>query len=168
MKIVDIYNRNKILGVGEIGELCIKGPQVMKGYLNRPEATARDIIDGWLYTGDIAKVDEDGFTVIVDRIKDMIKYKGHSVYPAEVEDLLYEHPAVLDAAVIGIPDEETGENIKAFITLKDEYIGKVTEQELMDWAKENIAKYKYPRYIEFINEMPKGTAGKVLRRELRK
>jgi long-chain acyl-CoA synthetase len=140
----------------------------MKGYYNRPEETKKTIIvDNWLLTGDIAMVDEEGYTKIVDRKKDLVKYKGHSVYPTEIENLLFENPAILDCAVIGVPDAEAGETIKAFVVLKPEYIGKVTPANIIEWAKENMAKYKYPRFVEFMSEIPKGAAGKTLRRELR-
>jgi long-chain acyl-CoA synthetase len=167
MKIVSLEDPTKIMRINEVGELCIKGPQVMKGYYNRPEETQNTIIDGWLYTGDIALVDEEGYTKIVDRKKDLIKYKGHSVYPTEIENLLFENPAILDCAVIGLPDAETGETIKAFIVLKPEYKSSVTEDDIIEWAKANMAKFKYPRFVEFLSEIPKGTAGKTLRRELR-
>ncbi|MDD1778926.1 MAG: long-chain fatty acid--CoA ligase [Candidatus Helarchaeota archaeon] len=167
MKIVSLEDPTKIMRVNEIGELCVKGPQVMKGYHNRPEETKKTIIDDWLLTGDIAMVDEDGYTKIVDRKKDLVKYKGHSVYPTEIENLLFENPAILDCAVIGVPDAEAGETIKAFVVLKPEYIGKVTPADIIEWAKQNMAKYKYPRFVEFMSEIPKGAAGKTLRRELR-
>ncbi|MBD3350797.1 MAG: AMP-binding protein [Candidatus Lokiarchaeota archaeon] len=155
------------LPINEPGELLIKGPQVMKGYYKRPDRNKVVLADGWLHTGDIALIDEEGYTVIKARIKNLIKYKGHSVYPAEIEEFLYEHPAILECGVIGIPDEKSGETIKAFITLKKEYEGKVTEQDIIDWSKENMAKYKYPRFVEFIPELPKTNTGKVLHRLLR-
>jgi long-chain acyl-CoA synthetase len=167
MKIVSLEDPTKMMRVNEIGELCVKGPQVMKGYYNRPEETKKTIIDDWLLTGDIAMVDEEGYTKIVDRKKDLVKYKGHSVYPTEIENLLFENPAILDCAVIGVPDAEAGENIKAFVVLKPEYIGKVTPANIIEWAKQNMAKFKYPRSVEFMSEIPKGAAGKTLRRELR-
>ncbi|MEM1658273.1 MAG: long-chain fatty acid--CoA ligase [Candidatus Jordarchaeales archaeon] len=156
---------------GKEGELVVSGPQVMKGYWNRPEETEKVFFEAggykWLRTGDIAKMDEDGYFWIIDRVKDIIKYKGHSVYPREVEEILYQHPAILEAAVVGVPDPEAGENIKAYVVLKPEYKGKVTEQELINWCKERLAAYKYPRMIEFIDQMPKSAAGKILRRLLR-
>ncbi|MHA1431570.1 MAG: AMP-binding enzyme [Candidatus Freyarchaeota archaeon] len=112
-------------------------------------------------------MDEDGWFYIVDRTKDVIKYKGHSVYPREIEEVLYQHPAVLECAVIGVPDPQTGENIKAFISLKDEYKGKVTEQEIIEWSKKQLAAYKYPRMVEFVDAIPKTIVGKILRRVLR-
>ena len=167
LKIVDIDTGNKILGINEIGELCIKGPQVFKGYYNKPEETANTIRDGWLYTGDAALVDDEGYTVIKERLKNMLKYKGHSVYPAEIEDLLYENEAILEVAVIGIPDAEAGETIKAFVVLKPEFKGKTSEQDIIDWAKANMAGYKYPRTVQFIDEIPKSRIGKILHRVLR-
>ncbi|MHA1378527.1 MAG: long-chain-fatty-acid--CoA ligase [Candidatus Helarchaeota archaeon] len=166
IKIVDIET-GKDLGINEVGELCIKGPQVMLGYYNRPEQTKQTIKDGWLYTGDVALIDEEGYTVIKERLKNMLKYKGHSVYPTEVEALLYEHEAILECGVIGIPDPEAGEVPKAYIVLKPEYKGKITEQDIIGWAKENMAKFKYPRTVEFLKQIPKSTIGKVLHRKLR-
>lgn len=150
------------------GELLIKGPQVMKGYYNRPEETAKTIDeDGWLHTGDIAFIDDEGYTHIIDRIKDMIKYKGHSVYPREVEELLYQYEPILEAGVIGVKDKSGEEIIKAFVALKPDYKGKITKEDILNWCKENISGYKYPRELEILDEVPKGTAGKVLRRKLR-
>ena len=162
---------NEFLPIGEIGELVVSGPQVMKGYWKRPEETEEVFFEAggyrWLKTGDIARMDEDGWFYIVDRTKDVIKYKGHSVYPREIEEVLYQHPAVLECAVIGVPDPQTGENIKAFISLKDEYKGKVTEQEIIEWSKKQLAAYKYPRMVEFVDAIPKTIVGKILRRVLR-
>ena len=162
---------NEFLPIGELGELVISGPQVMKGYWNRPKETEEVFFEAggyrWLKTGDLARMDEDGYFYIVDRTKDIIKYKGHSVYPREIEEVIFEHPAVLECAVIGVPDPQTGENIKAFISLKEEYKGKITEEEMKNWIKERVAAYKYPRYVEFIDEIPKTIVGKVLRRALR-
>lgn len=161
----------EFLPIGEEGEIVISGPQVMKGYWNRPEETKQVFFyaDGmrWFRTGDIGKIDEDGYFYIVDRLKDMIKYKGHSVYPREVEDVMYEHPAIQEVCVVGIPDPEAGETIKAFVALKPDCRGKITEQELIEWCKQRMAAYKYPRIIEFREELPKNIAGKYLRRVLR-
>ncbi|WXG39721.1 MAG: AMP-binding protein [Candidatus Freyarchaeum deiterrae] len=162
---------NKFLPIGEMGELVISGPQVMQGYWNRPEETKKVFFEAggykWLKTGDLAKMDDEGYFYIVDRTKDIIKYKGHSVYPREIEEVIFEHPAVLECAVIGIPDPKAGENIKAFISLKPECKGKITEEEMKNWIKERVAAYKYPRYVEFIDTIPKTIVGKVLRRVLR-
>lgn len=166
-KIMDIETGTKELKPGEIGELVIKGPQVMKGYWKRPEETSRTLRDGWLYTGDIATMDENGYFRIVDRKKDLIKYKGYSVYPRELEDVLYEHPAVKLCCVVGIPDPVAGEIPKAFIVLKDEYVGKVSEEEIIEWFKERVAPYKRIRKVEFRDELPLSAVGKVLRRIVR-
>lgn len=167
-KIVDPADPTKELGIGEEGELLIRGPQVMKGYWRNPEATAAVILEGgWLRTGDIAKMDENGYFYIVGRSKEMIKYKGYRILPFEVEKSLYEHPAVLECAVIGVPDETIGETIKAFIKIRPEYKDKVTEQEIIDWAKEEMAGYKWPRIVEFVETIPKTAVGKVFRRQLR-
>ncbi|WXG39723.1 MAG: AMP-binding protein [Candidatus Freyarchaeum deiterrae] len=162
---------NKFLPIGELGELVISGPQVMQGYWNKPEESKKVFFEAggykWLKTGDLAKMDKQGFFFIVDRTKDIIKYKGHSVYPREIEEVLFTNPAVLECAIIGIPDPEAGENIKAIIVLKPDYKGKVTEDQMKDWLKERVAAYKYPRYIEFADSLPKSNVGKVLRRVLR-
>lgn len=149
------------------GELIIKGPQVMKGYLNRPEETVSAIRDGWLYTGDIACIDADGYTIIRDRAKDMIKRKGYAIFPAEVEDLLHKNPNIQNVAVIGIPDEETGERVKAFIVLKPESKGSVSAHDIKKWANTKMTHYKVPSEIEFRDELPTTMVGKVLRRALR-
>jgi acyl-CoA synthetase (AMP-forming)/AMP-acid ligase II len=140
---------------------------VMKGYWNRPEETEQVLKDGWLATGDIAKMDEDGYFYIVGRKKDLIKASGYSVFPAEVENLLYRHPAVKEVAVIGVPDPYRGENIKAFIILKPELKNTIREEEIIAWSRENMAAYKYPRIVEFVEELPKTSSGKVLKRVLR-
>jgi long-chain acyl-CoA synthetase len=149
------------------GELVIKGPQVMKGYLNRPEESAAAIRDGWLYTGDIACIDSEGFTIIRDRIKDMIKGKGYAIFPAEVEDLLHKHPDIQNVAIIGVPDEKIGETVKAFIVLQPEQRGKITAEDIKEWAKGKMAYYKVPSDIEFRDELPTTMVGKVLRRVLK-
>lgn len=167
-KVVDLIDYSKELEPGEAGELLLRGPQMFKEYWNKPEATALvKFDDGFIRTGDVAKFDEDGYIYIVGRSKEMIKYKGYRVLPADVENSLYNHPSVLECGVIGVPDELAGETIKAFIRLKPEYKGKITEQEIIDWAKENIAAYKYPRRVEFIGFIPKSKVGKVFRRGLR-
>ena len=130
-------------------------------------SSSMNLRDGWLYTGDLGMIDDEGYFLIVDRKKDMIKRSGYSVFPREVEDYLYKNEHVLECAVIGIPDDKAGEEIKAFIALKPESKGKVTEDEIIKWAKENMAAYKYPRLLEFREEIPKGTANKILRRALK-
>ncbi|MFX0065662.1 MAG: AMP-binding protein [Candidatus Hermodarchaeota archaeon] len=171
--LVGIINEKlEFLPIGRAGELVISGPQVMIGYHNRPEENSKVFFETgghkWLRTGDIAKFDEEGYIYILDRVKDMIKYKGHSVYPREIEEVLYEHPAVLECGIIGIKDPVKGENIKACITLREQYKNKITEQEIIDWTKGNIAAYKYPRIVEFFDDLPKSPVGKILKRSLRK
>ncbi|MGQ9723185.1 MAG: long-chain-fatty-acid--CoA ligase [Candidatus Jordarchaeum sp.] len=162
---------NEFLPIGEMGELVVSGPQVMKGYWNRPEETAKVFFKAggvrWLKTGDLARMDENGHFYIMDRTKDIIKYKGHSVYPRELEEILFENEAVMDATVIGVPDPEAGEQIKAFVVLKPEYKGQVTEDDIIYWCREHMAAYKYPRYVEIVEFLPKSMVGKTLRRVLR-
>ncbi|MGB9683751.1 MAG: long-chain-fatty-acid--CoA ligase [Candidatus Bathyarchaeales archaeon] len=164
-KIVDIEAGEKELPPGEIGELIVRGPQVMKGYWKMPEETADVLRNGWLYTGDIGKMDEDGYFYITDRKKDLIKYKGYSVYPRELEDVLYEHPAVKLCGVIGKPDTVSGEIPKAFVVLKEGMTA--TEEELMKFVNEKVAPYKAIRELEIRKELPLSAVGKVLRRVLR-
>ena len=149
---------------GEVGELCIQGPQVMKGYHNMPTETANTLRDGWLYTGDIAKMDEDGYFYIVDRKKELIKPGGYQVWPREVEEVISDHPKVLEVGVAGIPDPYRGETVKAWVVVKPGE--KLSEEEIKDWCKERLAKYKVPTHVEFRSELPKTTVGKILRREL--
>ncbi len=149
------------------GELVIKGPQVMKGYMNKPEETSRALRDGWLYTGDIACMDADGYTIIRDRAKDMIKYKGYAIFPAEVEDLLHRHPDILGAAVIGVPHKEFGEVVKAFIIAEPKRPEPLTAEEIQSWARDKMAAYKIPSLVEFREELPTTLVGKILRRVLR-
>ncbi|GAB6875409.1 long-chain-fatty-acid--CoA ligase [Thermaerobacter litoralis] len=163
-RIVDIETGTRVLGPGEEGELVIRGPQVMKGYWNRPDETERTLRDGWLYTGDIATMDEDGFFRIVDRKKEMIITGGYNVYPREVEEVLYQHPKVLEAAVAGVPDPYRGEMVKAYVVLKPGETA--TEQEIIEFCRQRLAKYKVPRAVEFRSELPKSLIGKVLRRVL--
>ncbi|MCE4625979.1 MAG: long-chain fatty acid--CoA ligase [Desulfurococcales archaeon] len=164
-------NEPVILPKGEVGELVISGPQVMLGYHNMPEENEKVFFKccglRWVRTGDIARMDDDGYFYIVDRKKDIIKYKGYSLFPREIEEVLYKHPCVKEAAVIGIPHPEYFEVPKAFIVLKDECKGKVTEEEIKQWAKKEIGEVKYPRIIEFRDDLPKSAVGKILRRVLR-
>ena len=154
-----------MLPPGEVGELCLKGPQVMKGYWQRPEDTAKAIdADGWLHTGDMAKMDEQGFFYIVDRKKDMILVSGFNVYPNEVEDVIAMLPGVLEVAAVGVPDEKSGEVVKLVVVKKDESL---TAEQIKAHARENLTGYKQPRVIEFRKELPKTNVGKILRRELR-
>ncbi|MEM4090044.1 MAG: long-chain fatty acid--CoA ligase, partial [Thermoplasmatales archaeon] len=164
-KIVDIAIGEKEMGIGEEGELIVKGPQVMKGYYKNEEETEGVLKNGWLYTGDIAKMDEEGYFYIVDRKKDVIIVGGFNVYPREVEEILYQNPKVKEAAAVGVKDETHGEVVKAFVALKDGETA--TEQEIKDFFQGKIAKFKIPRYVEFRKELPKTMVGKVLRRELR-
>ncbi len=151
---------------GELGEILIRGHNVMKGYYNKPEANAETLRTGWLHTGDIGRMDEDGYIYIVDRVKDMIIRGGFNVYPREIEEVLMAHPAVSLAAVIGTPDEQYGEEVKAFVVLKED-AEEISEEALRAWAKENMADYKYPRQIEFRDTLPMNATGKILKRDLR-
>jgi long-chain acyl-CoA synthetase len=149
---------------GEVGEIAIRGHNVMKGYWNRPDATRETIRDSWLYSGDMAKADEDGYLFIVDRKKDLIIRGGYNVYPREIEEVLYEHPAVREAAVVGIPHDEFGEEVGAAVTLKEG--ARATADEIREFVKGQVAAYKYPRHVWFVAELPKGPTGKILKREI--
>jgi long-chain acyl-CoA synthetase len=166
-KIVDLEDPDRELGVGERGELCVRGPQVMLGYWNRPEETALAIRNGWLHTGDVAVMDEDGYFKIVDRLKEMINVSGFNVYPNEVEDALYRHPKVSKVAVIGVPDERTGEAVKAFVVLKEGETA--TAEEIVAWGRDpanGLTAYRAPKQVEFRDALPETLIGKVLRRVL--
>lgn len=164
-KIVDLATGLKEVPIGEIGEVTIKGPQVMKGYWNMPEETSHALREGWLFTGDIGKMDEDGYLYIIDRKKDMIISSGYNIYPREIEEVLYEHPAVQEAVVIGIPDSYRGEDVKAIIVLK---AGKdCTVEEMVQYCRQNLSAYKVPKNIEYRSQLPKTSVGKILRRTLR-
>jgi len=163
-KIFDIETGKTELKPGETGELAVKGPQIMEGYWKKPEETANVLQNGWLYTGDIGKMDEDRYFYITDRKKDLIKYKDYSVYPREIEDVLYEHPAVKLCAVIGKPDPIVGQIPKAFVVLKERT--NATEAEIIEFVKEKVAPYKAIREVEFRKELPTSSVGKVLRRVL--
>ena len=165
--IVAMDDRSRFLGVEEVGELAVKGPQVMLGYWKRDDETRLVLKDGWLLTGDIARMDEQGYFFIVDRKKDMIDVGGFKVWPREVEEVLFAHPAVMEAAVIGIPDDYRGEAVKAFIVLKPDGKGKVTDKEIIAFCRERIANFKAPRSVEFVESLPKTLVGKVVRRKLR-
>lgn len=165
MKIVDIETGDTELPIGESGELCVRGPQVMEGYLNMPEETAQSLRDGWLYTGDIAKVDEEGYTYIVDRKKDMVIAGGYNIFPRDIEEVLYTHPKIMEATAIGISDPYRGETLKAYVVLKEGET--LTEEEVIEFCKENLAAYKVPKLVEFRTELPKTMVGKILRRALR-
>jgi long-chain acyl-CoA synthetase len=163
-KILNMDTYEDDIGIGEVGELAVKGPQVMKGYWNKPEDTENTLKDGWLLTGDIGYMDENGYFYIVDRKKDMIIAGGYNIYPREVEEVLYEHEAVLEAVVAGVPDPYRGETVKAYVVLKEGYA--VTDKELNTYCRENLAAYKVPRIYEFRDELPKTAVGKILRRQL--
>lgn len=164
VKLFDVETGDKEVPVGQPGELCVKGPQVMKGYWNKPDETMKTIRDGWLHTGDVAVMDEDGYFRIVDRLKEMIISGGYNIYPREIEEVLYQHAAVLEATAIGIPDAYRGESAKAFVVLKPGQTA--TAEELIAFCKQNLAPYKVPRAIEFRDALPKTMIGKILRREL--
>ena len=162
MRLVD--DEGSEVALGEVGEICIRGDNVMKGYWQRPEATAAVMKDGWFATGDLATQDEDGYYFIVDRKKDMIIRAGYNVYPREIEEVLYEHPAVAEAAVIGVPHAEFGEEVAAVVVLKAG--ATATAEELREHVKAQVAAYKYPRQVVLIDELPHGPTGKVLKREI--
>ncbi len=165
-KIVDLEDYTKEMPIGEPGELLIRGPQIMKGYLNKVEETNKTLTsDGFLCTGDVAKMDEDGYFYIVDRIKDMILAGGYNVYPRDIDEVLFEHPKILEACCIGIPHPKRGEAVKAFVILKEDQ--EMTQQEVIDYCATKLAKYKLPVEIEFRQELPKSNVGKILRKDLR-
>ena len=164
-RIVDLNDGETNMPLGESGELLLKGPQVMKGYWNKPEATAETLTDGWLHTGDIGKMDEDGYFYIVDRKKDMIISGGYNVYPRDIEEVFFEHPKVLEAAALGVPHPKRGEQVKVFVALKEGETA--TEEELLTYCKDKLAAYKLPTMIEFRDELPKTNVGKVLKKDLR-
>ena len=164
-RIVDIVDGNTNVPVGETGELLVKGPQVMKGYWNKPEETAQTLTDGWLHTGDIAKMDDDGYFYIVDRKKDMILSGGYNVYPRDIEEVLYENPKVQEAAAIGVPHPTRGEAIKIFLVMKE---GETADQEeIIEYCAGKLAKFKLPTEVEFRDELPKTNVGKILKKDLR-
>jgi len=166
-RIVDLEDSTREMPAGEAGELLIRGPQIMKGYLNKPEETAKTLTkEGFLCTGDVAKMDEDGYFFIVDRIKDMIISGGYNVYPRDIDEVLYEHPKILEACAVGIPHPKRGESIKAFVVLKQGQT--LTEKEVIDYCAERLARYKLPVAVEFKEELPKSNVGKILRKDLRK
>ncbi len=164
-RIVDVETGTQDMPIGEPGELILRGPTVMKGYWNKPEETAQVLRHGWLYTGDIATMDEEGYFYIVDRKKDMIIAGGYNIYPREIEEVLYEHPKVLEAVAVGVPDPYRGETVKVFIVLRPGE--SATEDEIIAFCRERLAAYKVPRLVEFRSELPKTLVGKILRRALR-
>ena len=165
IKIVAVDDPDHELEIGEPGEIAVKGPQIMMGYYNKPEETEEAIRDGWFLTGDLGRFDEDGYLTIVDRKKDMIIAGGYNIYPVELDDVLMGHPKILEACTIGIPHEYRGETVKAFIVVKEGE--NLTANEVDSYCKENLAAYKIPKIIEFIDELPKSAVGKILRRKLK-
>ena len=166
VKIID--ETGNIVPRGVIGEILVRGGQVMKGYWNKPEETEKTLtVDGWLRTGDAGYIDEEGFIHFVERIKELIVASGYKIPPAEIENILLQHPAVKEVAAFGIPHEYRGETVAAYIVLKDEYKGKISSDEIISWSKEKMAAYKYPRVVRFVDELPKSPTQKVLRRLLR-
>ncbi|MFH1480382.1 MAG: AMP-binding protein [Pseudomonadota bacterium] len=168
VKIMDLEEGNRELAPGEVGEIVDYGPMVIPGYWQKPEETKHAIRNGWLYTGDVGKMDKDGWFYVVDRKKDLIVASGYKVWPRDVEDVIYQHPAVKETSVVGVPDPYRGETVKAFVTLKEGMEGSVTQEEIISFCKTRMAAYKYPRKVEFVSEIPKTLTGKFLRRQLRK
>jgi long-chain acyl-CoA synthetase len=165
VRVVDLDTGTTELAVGESGEICIKGPQVMMGYYKKEKETKEYLRDGWFYTGDIGFFDVDGYITIVDRKKDMIIGSGFNIYPKEIDEILFDHPKILEACTIGVPDEYRGETVKAYVVVKEGE--SLSEKEVVDYCRSNLAAYKVPHEIEFIDELPKSAIGKILRRELR-
>jgi long-chain acyl-CoA synthetase len=165
VRLVDIENGIEDVKQGERGEIIMKGPLVMQGYYNNPAETANQLRDGWLHTGDIAQMDEDGYIFIVDRKKDMIIAGGFNIYPRDIDEVLYQHPKVSEAVSVGIPDEYRGETVKAYVVLKPGQTA--TEQEIIEFCKQKLAAYKVPKLIEFREALPKSAVGKILRKILR-
>ncbi|MCF8568358.1 AMP-binding protein [Alicyclobacillus tolerans] len=166
VRIVDPES-GKEVETGEMGEIVIRNPGVFKGYWQKPEATVKTLRDGWVYTGDMGFVDDEGYLTFTGRIKEMMKVSGYSVFPEDVELMLIRHPAIMQAAVIGVPDDQRGEVVKAFVVLKPEHRDSVTPQDIIEWSKQHMAAYKYPRYVEFREVLPASGTGKLLRRLLR-
>ncbi len=164
-RIVDLEDEVTDVPVGERGELIVKGPQIMLGYKGKPDETAKTLRDGWIYTGDIATMDEDGYFYIVDRKKDMIISGGFNVYPRDIDEVFYLHPKVQEACSIGIPHPVRGESVKVFVVLKEGETA--TQEELIEYCKTRLATYKLPTEIEFRKELPKTNVGKILRKQLR-
>lgn len=165
IKILDTETGQRELATGEVGEIIITGPQIMMGYYKKPGETKETLKDGWIYTGDIGFFDEDGYLSVVDRKKDMVIASGYNIYPVEIDNALFDHPRVLEACVVGVPDRYRGETLKAFIVVKEGET--LTEEEVISYLKERLAPYKIPMSVEFMDELPKTTVGKILRRELR-
>jgi long-chain acyl-CoA synthetase len=167
IKIMDLEEGVRELAPGEVGEIVAYGPMVVPGYWQKPQETERAIRDGWMYTGDVGKMDEEGWFYVVDRKKDMIVASGYKIWPRDVEDVIYQHPAVKETAVVGVPDSYRGETVKAFVALKKGMENAVTPEEIIAFCRQQMAAYKYPRQVEFVPEIPKTPTGKFLRRKLR-
>ena len=165
VKIVDLETGEKELPTGESGEICIKGPQVMKGYYKKEAETRESLRDGWFHTGDIGFFDDEGYLSVIDRKKDLIIGSGFNIYPKEIDEILFDHPGIIEACTIGVPDAYRGETVKAYVVLKGG--AALSEKEIIDYCRANLAAYKVPQEIEFIDELPKSAVGKILRRELR-
>jgi long-chain acyl-CoA synthetase len=165
VRLMDIESGETEVPQGEPGEICMKGPLIMQGYWENPEETAAQLRDGWLYTGDIAVRDEDDYFFIVDRKKDMVIAGGYNIYPREIDEVLFQHPKILDAVAVGIPDEYRGETLKAYVVLKEGE--SASEEEVISFCREKLAAYKVPKSVEFRDELPKSAIGKVLRKILR-
>ncbi|HPJ93202.1 MAG TPA: long-chain fatty acid--CoA ligase [Deltaproteobacteria bacterium] len=165
VKIVDLETGEKELPTGESGEICIKGPQVMKGYYKKEAETRESLRDGWFHTGDIGFFDDEGYLLVIDRKKDLIIGSGFNIYPKEIDEILFDHPGIIEACTIGVPDAYRGETVKAYVVLKGGTV--LSEKEIIDYCRANLAAYKVPQEIEFIDELPKSAVGKILRRELR-
>jgi long-chain acyl-CoA synthetase len=167
VKLVGVEDGVTEVAPGQPGEVVVRGPMVMKGYWKRPEATREALRDGWLSTGDVGCFDDEGYLRIVERKKDLIKASGYSVYPAEVEATLYRHPAILEAGVVGVPDPYRGEDVVAYVVLRPEAREGLSEQQIVDWSREQMAVYKAPRQVRFLDKLPRTATGKILRRALR-
>jgi long-chain acyl-CoA synthetase len=165
VKIMDLETGKKEMPIGEEGEVIFTGPNRLEGYYNKPDETKNSIVDGWFYTGDIGKMDEDGYIYIVDRKKDMIIAGGYNIYPRDIDEVLFEHPKVMEACAVGVPDKYRGETVKAFIVMKEGET--ITEEELNKYCRDKLAAYKVPKIYEFMDSLPKSAVGKILRRELR-
>ena len=164
-RIVDMEVGSVDVGPGNLGELIVRGPQVMKEYFNRPDETASALRNGWLYTGDIAKMDEEGYFYIMDRKKDMVISAGYNIYPREIDEVLHAHPKIREAVAVGIPHASRGESLKAFIVLEEGRT--MTRSEVITYCRQKLANYKVPRQVEFRGDLPKSMVGKVLRKALR-
>ena len=165
VRLVDVENGTQDVKPGDPGEIIMKGPLIMQGYWKNPEETKGQLVDGWLHTGDVAQMDEDGYLFIVDRKKDMIIAGGFNIYPREIDEIIYQHPKVAEAVTVGIPDEYRGETVKAFVVLKPGQTA--TDKEIIDFCKTKLTAYKVPKQVEFRDSLPKSAVGKILRKILR-